>query len=838
MDVNQDIDLMPVVSDPSHFDKRSGNWLERLVFNHRIFFILICIVVTGLLGFQLTKLSVNANFDKVIPQNHPYIKNYFESRDKLGGVGNAVRVVVENTKGDIFDPHFLEVTRKINETLFLTPGTDRAWMRSIWMSAVRWTEVTEEGFRGGSVMPENYDGSPAAIETLKQNLRAAGVVGSLVGTDYKSIMFVVPLLEKNPDTGLQFDYAAFSRRLESEVRQKYGSVPRSTGAAGDDGIRIHIVGFAKLVGDLIDGLREVMTYFGISAIVAGLILLAYTRCLRSTILVLACSIIAVVWQVGIISVLGFELDPYSILVPFLVFAIGVSHGAQKMNGIMQDVGRGTHKCVAARYTFRRLFLAGLTALLADAVGFAVLVIIDVPVIKDLALTASIGVAVLIFTSLLLLPVALSYVGVSDKAAARSLKAQKVGDAGQGILAGLQRFTQRRWALMTITGAVLLTAAGVMVALHLKVGDLDPGAPELRPNSRYNRDVAYINGHYQLSGDQFVVMVKTPNGGCEKFETLKETDRLSTVLQQIPGVQQTFALSDYVRKTIAGLNEGNPKWLTISRNPMLLGGAVNWITTDSPEVVDKACSVIPLVAYLTDHKAETLDRVVAAVQQFAKEHDNENLQFLLAAGPAGVEAVTNIVVRDSILKMYAAVYGAVALLCFVAFRSWRAVLVALVPLVITSVLCKTLMVWLGIGLKVSTLPVIALGVGIGVDYALYLLSVQLAQQRAGVPLSEAYRNAVAFTGKVVALVGLTLAAGVVTWSWSPIKFQADMGILLTFMLLWNMIGALILIPALSHFLLRSSGSPVTTKNAEHPGMTPSFDGKPLEMHAGVRKARQS
>jgi len=125
----------------------------------------------------------------------------------------------------------------------------------------------------------------------------------------------------------------------------------------------------------------------------------------------------------------------------------------------------------------------------------------------------------------------------------------------------------------------------------------------------------------------------------------------------------------------------------------------------------------------------------------------------------------------------------------------------VPLMLTSILCEALMVWLGMGVKVATLPVIALGVGIGVDYALYLLSVQLAQQRAGLSLTEAYKNSVAFTGKVVALVGITLAAGVITWAWSPIKFQADMGILLTFMFIWNMVGALILIPALSHFLLR-------------------------------------
>jgi len=196
-------------------------------------------------------------------------------------------------------------------------------------------------------------------------------------------------------------------------------------------------------------------------------------------------------------------------------------------------------------------------------------------------------------------------------------------------------------------------------------------------------------------------------------------------------------------------------------------------------------------------------VVAAAAAFSDRHDGKDRHFLLAAGSAGIEAATNIVVRQANRTMLVLVYAAVALLCFVVFRSWRAVVVALLPLALTSILCEALMVTLGIGVKVATLPVIALGVGIGVDYALYLLSVQLAHQRAGLPLAEAYRKAVQFTGKVVALVGVTLAAGVVTWAFSPIKFQADMGILLTFMFLWNMVGALVLVPALSHFLLQNA-----------------------------------
>lgn len=797
------MDRLPIVRSLADFDPKSGTALERLIFNNRLAVVVACVVVTLVLLFgAATRLTLNASFEKMIPQGQPYIKNYLENRNELRGLGNVLRIVVENTDGDIFDPKYQETLRKINDELFLTPGVDRAWLKSLWTPAVRWTEVTEEGFQGGPVMPDNYDGSPKATEQLKLNIARSGIVGRFVGNDFKSSMIVVPLLDKDPTTGQAIDYRALSAALEENIRARFDTAGKA--GAGEPGVRIHMIGFAKLVGDLIEGLTQVMTYFAIAALIAIAIIYLYTRCVRSTALVVACSVIAVVWQLGLVAFLGFELDPFSILVPFLVFAIGVSHGAQKMNGIMQDIGRGTHRLVAARYTFRRLFLAGVTALLADAVGFGVLMIIDIPVIQDLALTASIGVAVLIFTNLILLPVLLSYSGVSPAAAERSLRADS-NEAKGGLAAiwlWLENFTERRWALGAILVSAVLAVAGFIVSLQLKIGDLEPGAPELRADSRYNRDNAYIAGSYSLSSDQFAVIVKTAPEGCLNYQTLVEADRLAWNLQQLPGVQTTVFLGNAVRQITAGSNEGNPKWLTLARNQDILNYGAQQASVNNPDLFNNDCSVMPVIAYLSDHRAETLSRVVAESARFAEEHSGPDRQFLLAAGNAGIEAATNIVVQEANRTMLFYVYGAVILLCFITFRNWRAVVVAVVPLVLTSILCEALMVMLGMGVKVATLPVIALGVGIGVDYALYLLSIQLAQQRAGASLAVAYKRSIQFVGKVVALVGITLAAGVVTWAWSPIKFQADMGILLTFMFLWNMIGALVLIPALSHFLLKT------------------------------------
>jgi predicted RND superfamily exporter protein len=772
----------------ANFDTASGSALERLVFNHRRWVLIGCALVTLLLGaLAAARLTLGASFDKMIPRSHPHIRAYLENRGELRGLGNALRIVVESPKGDIFDPGYQKTLHGIHDALFLTPGVDRAWMKSLWAPGVRWTEVTEEGFRGGPVMPDNYDGSAQATEQLRGNIARAGLAGSLVGNDFRSSMLVVPLLDRDPSSGQRLDVRRLSRAID-DIRAR---------AEGEGGVRMQVIGFAKLAGDLMDGLVQVGLYFGVAALIAAAIIFGTTRCVRSTALVIACSLVAVAWQLGMMGALGLELDPYSILVPFLVFAIGVSHGAQKMNGIMQDIAQGAHRQVAARFTFRRLFLAGLTALAADAVGFAVLTVIDIPVIRELALAASLGVAVLIVTNLILLPVLLSYVGVSPAAAQRSLHSQEPAR----VWLWLRGFTEARRARLALAVAALLAAGGFAVSTQLKIGDLDPGAPELRADSRYNRDNAYITGHYSLSSDTYAVIVKTAPEGCLKYPTLVEADRLAWTLQQLPGVQTTATLADAVRRITAGSNEGSPKWLTIARNQDVLNYAAQQASVNNPELFNTDCSVMPVIAYLSDHRAETLDRVVQAAEAFAAAHSTPERQFLLAAGSAGIEAATNIVVKQAWNRMLVLVYAAVAVLCLVTFRSWRATVVALVPLVITSVLCEALMVALGIGVKVATLPVIALGVGIGVDYALYLVSVQIGLQRQGHSLAAAYGMSLQFTGKVVVLVGVTLAAGVITWGFSPIKFQADMGLLLAFMFIWNMVGAVLLIPALSHFLLR-------------------------------------
>ena len=337
---------MNMVENLEQFDRASGSAVERLLFNHRLLVMLVCALVTVFLGWQTSRLEINASFEKTIPTNHPFIQNYLAHQAELTGLGNAVRIGVDNPRGSIYDPAYLETLRKLSEEVFLLPGVARNQMKSLWTPSTRWVGVTEDGLEGGPVIPDGYDGSAASLAQLRANIARSGEIGQLVAFNGNSSVIYVPLLVRDSD-GKALDYGAFAQRLEA-LRTKYEQ----------QGVRLHITGFAKLVGDLIAGVRAVLLFFAIAVAIATAMVYWYTRCARSTALVVLASLVAVLWQLGMLPMLGYALDPYSILVPFLVFAIGMSHGAQKMNGIMQDVGRGMHKLVAARFTFRRLFLAG------------------------------------------------------------------------------------------------------------------------------------------------------------------------------------------------------------------------------------------------------------------------------------------------------------------------------------------------------------------------------------------------------------------------------------------------------------------------------------------------
>ncbi|MFP5431048.1 MAG: efflux RND transporter permease subunit [Gammaproteobacteria bacterium] len=752
---------------------------EDLVLGARRAIAVVFVLITAFMLWQVMGLKAETTLEKMVPLEHEYIKNLLKHKDDLG-LGNDIKVAIAVKNGDIFEPQYLETVKNVTDEVFYFPGVDRAKLKSLWTPTVRWSEVTKDGFQGGEVT-QGYDGTPEGMESLRSNILRSGQVGRLVADDFKSTIVQIPLLD-----GEKINYKELSDKLE-EMRSKFEQQ--------NPNVEIHIVGFAKKVGDLIEGGTKIAFFFLAAALITFVLLLWDFRDFKSALAIVVCSICAVIWQLGIVKMLGFGLDPYSMLVPFVVFAIAVSHSVQIVNAISIEISRGADNETAVRTSFASLFKAGSLALTTDIIGFLTLLIIEVDVIKALAISASIGTAMIAFTNFLMLPIVMSYVKISDKAIAKLQASQKNPPKLWHVMS---RMTERLPATIGVTLAVLLLVVGVYVGKDAKIGDLDRGAPELHPDSRYNMDDLFITSNYSISADVLVVLVETPEQECANYTALEGVDRLQWHLENVPGVQSAQSLATAVKRIQGGFNEGNLKWATLLDNNTALNESANYVK----ELYNGPCSLVPVFVFLDDHKAETLLRVTDAVKAFAKENNTDEIKYLLASGNAGIEAATNDEIAAKNIPMLVLVYAVVLLICFIAYRSWRPVVCIVFPLVITSALCNALMVWLGIGLKVATLPVIALGVGIGVDYGLYIFSkLEELMRSRNMSLKEAYLATLSSTGKAVMFTGVTLSISVFTWVFSPIKFQADMGLLFTAMLVWNMIGALLLIPAFAHFLIK-------------------------------------
>lgn len=366
------------------------NGFESFLFRNRAWVVGIFVFLTLFLGFQASQLKMDAAFIKNIPLHHSYMQTYLKHQKDFGGA-NSIMVAVEDTSGNIFNANYFDTLKNVHDQLFFIPGVDRAQVKSIFSPSTRFTEVVEDGFAGGPVIPADFSTSVSGLETVRDNIEKAGIVGRLIANDYSAAMVSAQLMDFDPQTGKPLDTIAFAAQLEKELRGKFET----------DKVKIHIIGFAKMAGDVADGAKGVLLFFVIAILITAVMVYLFSKSIILTVLPLVCSLTAVVWQLGLLTVIGFGLDPMSILVPFLVFAIGVSHGVQMINAVRRRVMDGQTTKAAAASAFRSLLVPGGVALLSDTVGFITLLSIDIGIIRELAISASLGVGVIIFTNLIL-----------------------------------------------------------------------------------------------------------------------------------------------------------------------------------------------------------------------------------------------------------------------------------------------------------------------------------------------------------------------------------------------------------------------------------------------------
>jgi predicted RND superfamily exporter protein len=788
--------------------------LERLIFGHRTLILALFALGTLLLAVIAARgLRIDTAFNKTLPVQHEYMRTYLDPKVADFRGANRVLIALIARDGNMFKPEFFAALRKATDEVMVMDGIDRTRVQSLFTPNVRYIEVVEDGIEAGNVVAADFTPTPENLARVRDNIRKAGILGRLVANDFSGALVSATVLDQDAQ-GKRVDPIQIAHQLEQRVQQVIEHPP---GGAGVDvqarasggletatfprhGIDVRMIGFAKVMGDIADGAASVLMFAVITLVLTLLAVRMYCQSWRVAFVPVLCSVIAVIWQLGALVLLHYGIDPIGLLVPFLIFAIGVSHGVQKISAVSDAALAGLDSMEAARRTFRQLLAPAVIALLADLVGFVTILLIPVPVIRELAITASIGVAIVILTDLVLLPVLVSYVHFDAGYRERVQRRQAQLATLWRHLAGV---TRRGPALAIIAVCVLLAAVGGWLGRKTPIGDTQAGVPELRADSRYNRDNDVITSKFSIGVDVLTAIVESKDPVCVSHDLMRGIDRFGWHMRNVPGVQDVITLPFIAKVAIAGWNEGSLKWRSIPREQTQLTQSTRYIET-STGLLNENCDVVPVLMFLTDHRAETIERVVAAVKTWRAANPLSGAAVRLATGNVGVMAATNETVAAKQMLILAGVFGAVILMCLITFRSLVGTLLVVVPLALVSVLVYAVMYLLGIGLKVSTLPMVALGAGIGVDYGIYLFSRMQEFLHQGLSVRESYEGTLRVTGASIIFTGITLAIGVATWVFSPLKFQADIGIMLTFMFLVNMLAAIILLPALAAWLLHPGG----------------------------------
>ena len=787
--------------------------LEQLIFGHRTLILALFALGTLLLGAIAARgLRIDTSFNKTLPLQHEYMRTYLDPKVAEFRGANRVLVALIARDGNMFTPEFFAALRKATDEVTVMDGIDRTRVQSLFTPNVRYIEVVEDGIEAGNVVAADFTPTPENLARVRDNIRKAGILGRLVANDFSGALVSATVLDQDAQ-GKRVDPIQIAHQLEQRVQQVIehpagvdvqarASSGIETATLARHGIDVRMIGFAKVMGDIADGADfggDVRRHHaGADAARGAHLLPVVARRLRAG------------------AVLGDRGD----LAARRAGAAALRHRSHRPAGAVSDIRhrrqpRRAEDHRGERCGARRTRQHGSrTPHFPAAAGAG----------GDRAAGG---------------PGRLrhhpphpgaGHPRDGDHRLHRRRGCDPHGSgaaAGAGVLRALRRRLPRAGASggrrswrrcgahlsgVTRRGPALAIIAVVRAARRQSaggsgrktpIGDTQAGVPELRADSRYNRDNDVITSKFSIGVDVLTAIVESKEPVCVSHDLMSGIDRFGWHMRNVPGVQDVITLPFIAKVAIAGWNEGSLKWRSIPREQTQLTQSTRYIET-STGLLNENCDVVPVLMFLTDHRAETIERVVAAVKAWRAANPLPGAQVRLAAGNVGVMAATNETVEAKQMLILAGVFGAVIVMCLITFRSLVGTLLVVVPLALVSVLVYAVMYLLGIGLKVSTLPMVALGAGIGVDYGIYLFSRMQEFLHQGLSVRESYERTLRVTGASIIFTGITLAIGVATWVFSPLKFQADIGIMLTFMFLVNMLAAIILLPALAAWLLHPDG----------------------------------
>ncbi len=813
------------------------------IIGRRLWFLLLTLAATAVFGWRMAALDVRSETIDLFPTNHNYVETFLKYQDTFGGASSVV-VMVEVKQGDIFVPQTLDKIRQVTKTLELLPGINNYQVLSIAQRKVKdvTVEFTAEGptFRTVPIMWPDIPQTPEDIAKLKELVYSnRRIHGSLVSLDSRAALIVAGFFEQQYDPKLTYE------RLDKILQN-----------ASDGNTTLRMIGRPVMLGEILANYGQLLWLFLATLGSMLLVLTIYFRDARGVLIPTVTAVMSAVWGLGFLALMDglaqalgwsmrFNFDPLIIVVPFIVSARALSHSVQLIERFLEEYHDSNERRAAAVATFRGLFKPGMLSIVTDAAGVLVVAVTPIPLMQKLAYLGGFWVLSIIISDLVFNPVILSYLPAPRR------RTDKV-DFMAHHLGRLARWCCRggRWIVVGATGLVF--AGGFLLSMRLVVGDVHPGTPMLWPDSRYNRDSEAIAEKFGNTEILNVVVEGRDRNAIKSPTVLQAMWDLQREMEMLPEVGATASLADTLPPIISALHANDPKWELIPQDLRDSGFFLELIYSsaepgDLARFVTQDSKNANISIYLRDHKGETLRTVVDRAKAFMAmrpllERDcpmtaaapsvGEDLpgeagmaavepacppnaplkqvaQFRLAGGYGGLLAAVNEVIITAEARVTILAFGIVFLFCWLAYRSLVAAVLFLVPLVLSNYLTYALMGARGIGLDVNALPVVALGVGLGVDYGLYIVSRIQEEYQKTPDLIEAIVRAISTAGKAVLFTASTMVFGVVFWAFSFLRFQADMGLLMVFWMVVSMLGGLILLPTLlalikPKFIARATG----------------------------------
>jgi uncharacterized protein len=774
---------------------RMSTWMVR---NRRLVMGTVFLLTVVAIYFA-SQVKLQVQLEKMFPMNHPFVRLNQELGSKFGGA-NTLLVAVRVKSGDIFNLPTLEKIQRITDAIFFRPENIRPLTASLTMMKSKY--VRSSG--GGSIaidglMWPKLPSTPEEVEFTKENIFSNPMYeGNLVSRDGKSALIVAELKD-------DIDYTTTFQFLESLRVQEE-----------DANTEIFITGRPMLYGWIFSYKNQMLVIFALSIGVISVLLWLFFRNSHGVIAPLVVGLFTTVLGLSFVGAMGWSLSPLLLVLPFLMGSRAISHSVQIAVRYLEEQAIFKNNDIACKRHIEAMMAPNFGACSTDAFGFMVLALAPIVLMRQTAWEMGIWMLGIYLASGWWHPLFLSLLPNPYVAKAGHQKPAAEWNMGQSVTDRLNA-NLARWAISPLGKTVVLGVTATLFVWSLYysstviIGDPSPGSPVLYKDSKYNQDSATINRVFDRAGsDTYVVFYTGKEDSVTEPPVLLGFEGLGRYLEErMPDTYAgSWSIASFVTQLNTEFHDGDPRWAMVPTDRPLLGtlvqlAAMKMEAQDFARFTDPKFATTNTLYFFKDHTADTVRRAVHFSEEYFRKIGASVPgigEFKMASGAIGIEHAVNSVITDTHARIDVAVLFGVFILCVLSYFSIVAGLILIVPLILANSLAMAYMALSGIGLSINTLPVAAVGIGLGVDFGIYLLSRYQEEYAKHGDLDAAIIIGAQTAAKAVIFTALTMIVPVGLWYWmSDLKFQGEMGILLAILLGVNMISAIVLQPVIVHLI---------------------------------------